>query len=125
MEIPDVLAGMGVFYSNGEDMLKYLKANLGLFDSPVLESMRLSHQKLADWHDDLGMNWLHRDFEGHTFIWHNGRMAGHRCFIGFNESQPVAVAILSNSQVNMDWYGAHLLDLLSNPPAEASDGTTN
>lgn len=121
MEIPDVLVGMGGFYSTGEDMLKYLKANLGLIESPAFESMRLSHQKLADWFDDhdLGMNWLRRNFEGHTLIWHNGRMSGHRCFIGFNESQPVAVAILSNSQVNMDWYGAHLLDLLSEPPVES------
>jgi len=121
--VPDVLAGMGGFFSTGQGMLNYLKANLGLMKSPVYESMRLSHQKLEAWRGDfsLAMNWLHRDFEGHTFIWHNGRMSGHRCFIGFNESQPVAVAILSNSQVNMDWYGAHLLDLLSDSPAEASD----
>jgi len=118
-ELPDVLAGMGGFYSTGEDMLRYLKANLGLIKSPALGSMRLSHQKLEDWFDDhaLGMNWLRRDFEGHTIVWHNGRMSGHRCFIGFNESQPVAVAILCNSQVNMDWYGAHLIDLLSEAPA--------
>lgn len=120
MEIPEVSVGMGGFYSTGEDMLVYLKANLGLIESSALESMRLSHQKLEDWFENYawGMNWLRRSFEGHEIIWHNGRMAGHRCFIGFNESQSVAVAILSNSQVKMDWYGAHLIDVLSEPPAD-------
>ena len=121
--VPDVLAGMGGFYSTGSDMLRYLKANLGMADTNLVESMRLSHEKLEKmWGDfSLGMNWIRRSFKGHTFIWHNGRMSGHRCFIGFNESQPVAVAILSNSQVNLDWYGADLLDQLSNPPVAPSE----
>ncbi len=113
---------MGGFYSTGSDMLKYLKANLGEANSPLLESMRLSHEKLDDWRDDLslGMNWLHREFEGHRFVWHNGRMSGHRCFIGFNPERKVAITILTNPQVYLDWYGADLLKLLSEDDSDES-----
>ena len=90
--------------------------------SPLLESMRLSHEKLDDWRDDLslGMNWLHREFEGHRFVWHNGRMSGHRCFIGFNPERKVAITIPTNPQVYLDWYGADLLKLLSEDDSDES-----
>lgn len=62
------------------------------------------------------MDWLRLNFKGHAIIWHNGCPS---LLLGFKASHPVAVAILSNSQVNMDWYSADLIEWLSSPTEEA------
>jgi D-alanyl-D-alanine-carboxypeptidase/D-alanyl-D-alanine-endopeptidase len=120
-QVPDYLAGEGGMHSSCNDMLKYLKCNMGLMDHAVADSMSHSHKKLRDWFNDysLGMNWILEGRNGHDIIWHNGRTSGFRCFIGFTNNRRFGVVILANSQADVDALGKNILDSMSEDSGDA------
>ncbi len=110
------LPGMGALHSNIEDMLQFLKINMGYSDSPNANLLQLCQQKqhspTADF--DVGLGWmLSKSTSNHSdIIWHNGGTGGFSSFLGFNAKIQRGVVILSNSDEDwVDEFGFFLLDL--------------
>ena len=111
-DIP-TLAGAGALRSTTNDLLKFLAANLGLIDSPLLTAMRKAHQTQHDTGTpqlDIGLGWhIFKRFDT-EIVWHNGGTGGYHSFIGFDNKKRKGVVVLSNSTASIDDIGLHLLE---------------
>ena len=90
-------------------MMIYLKAHMGLIQTPLRNAMDLSHQSHFDvgevtyddregyYHLYIGLLW-HIDVlpEGYTFHLHGGRTNGYMAYLGFDKSNMTGVVILCN-----------------------------
>lgn len=95
----DVLAGAGTLLSTGDDMSRYLQANMGLLKTPLAAAMRLAHEPRRDigGGDRIGLAWMtHHTAQGDV-IWHNGETGGYSSFIGFTGDGRRGVVILTNA----------------------------
>lgn len=113
----DVMAPAGVFRSNAEDMLKFLRAHLEPDRTSIAAALRECKQRHAP---DCGLGWQFKTtFEGLTFIWHNGGTGGYRSFAGFDSQNNTAVVVLSNygdafaNDDSVDKMGIEILKLAS------------
>ncbi|MGO8764033.1 MAG: serine hydrolase domain-containing protein [Limisphaerales bacterium] len=116
----DTLAGCGRLYSNAEDLLKFIEANLIDADSRTAEAMTLARQvhfKAAM--RDIGLGWqIEKGALGGPVIhWHNGGTGGYVSFIGFNRKNQTGVVVLSSygsaliGDASTDKIGMNLLSL--------------
>jgi serine-type D-Ala-D-Ala carboxypeptidase/endopeptidase len=78
----DALAGAGAIRSTANDMLRYLKANMGVDASPLAAAMKLAQQPRGDMGKTIriGLAWMTTD---KGVVWHNGETGGYRSFLGF------------------------------------------
>ena len=113
----DVMAPAGVFRSNADDMLKFLRANLDPDRAPIAKALRLAQKRHAK---NCGLGWqFQTTFEELTFIWHNGGTGGYRSFCGFDRKHKTAVVLLSNygdafaNDSSIDKMGFEILKLAS------------
>jgi serine-type D-Ala-D-Ala carboxypeptidase/endopeptidase len=113
----DVMAPAGVFRSNAEDMLKFLRANLEPDRVSIGGALRTAQRRHGK---DCGLGWqLQTTFEDLKFIWHNGGTGGYRSFIGFDPKHKTAVVLLSNygdafaNDNSIDKMGFEILKLAS------------
>ena len=119
------LAGAGAIRSTAVDMMKYLKANMGITKSNLYPAMQLSHNHSRPEGSlpmvGLGWHMMNAD-DNKEIVWHNGGTGGYRTFIGFIKGENKAVVVLSNSNVSIDDIGLHLLNpaspLKSSAPVE-------
>jgi CubicO group peptidase (beta-lactamase class C family) len=100
----DALAGAGAIRSTANDMLRYLKANMGPAAGPLALAMKSAQAPLAslDGHARIGLAWMTTD---KGIVWHNGGTGGYRSFIGWSSDKQHGVVILSNSAVELDDLG--------------------
>jgi CubicO group peptidase (beta-lactamase class C family) len=105
----DIFQGAGFLKSSLNDMLIYLKAQMGLIETALEDAMALTHQSYFDvgrvTYDDkegsyylsIGMAW-HIDVlpEGYTFHWHGGRTNGYMAYMAFDLEALTGVVILCN-----------------------------
>jgi CubicO group peptidase (beta-lactamase class C family) len=115
-ELPNHLAGAGGIRSTGGDMLRYLKANMGLIQTPLDAAIREAHQELYQEYPGraMGMNWI-RSFDdsiAQTVLWHNGGTGGYRSYLGFTEDRQFGVVVLSNTSNSVDDFGEGILTAL-------------
>jgi CubicO group peptidase (beta-lactamase class C family) len=105
----DVLAGCGALRSTAHDMLLYLKANMGVDQTPLAAAMTLAHTPRADAlpHMRIGLAWMTTD---KGIVWHNGGTGGYRSFIGFTTDGTRGVVILTNTATSVDDLGFASLD---------------
>jgi D-alanyl-D-alanine-carboxypeptidase/D-alanyl-D-alanine-endopeptidase len=105
----DALAGAGAIRSTANDMLRYLKANMGIDPSPLAAAMKLAQQPRSDMTKTLriGLAWIATP---KGIIWHNGETGGYRSFLGFTADGQHGVVILSNTAVDADDLGFATLD---------------
>ncbi len=109
----DVIASAGALRSTATDMLKFLAANLDSTSSPlgrVLAATRVSRRDADRPMNHIGLGWHIVNAFGTTITWHNGGTAGYRAFIGLDEKRNRGIIVLSNSTVNPDDIGFHLLE---------------
>jgi serine-type D-Ala-D-Ala carboxypeptidase/endopeptidase len=113
----DALAGAGAIRSTANDMLRYLKANMGIDQSPLAATMKLAQQPRSDMTKTMriGLAWM---TTGKGIVWHNGQTGGYRSFLGFTADGRHGVVILSNTAVQVDDLGFATLDA-SSPLAPA------
>jgi serine-type D-Ala-D-Ala carboxypeptidase/endopeptidase len=113
----DALAGAGAIRSTANDMLRYLKANMGIDPSPLAATMRFAQQPRSDMTKTMriGLAWM---TTGKGIIWHNGETGGYRSFLGFTADGRHGAVILSNTAVEVDDLGFATLDA-SSPLAPA------
>ena len=104
------LGGAGGIRSSAEDMVKFVKANMGEVKSPLQKAMRLSHDSAFKSKDDsfeMGLAW---HFENdNKVIWHNGQTGGYASFIGFLKGTEKGVVVLTNSAESLTALGFKLL----------------
>ena len=112
-DIP-TLAGAGALRSTIKDMTKFLAANMGFSDSPIVELARRCHEQqyaLPSAERGTGLGWVVSHADNHEIIWHNGGTGGFRSFLGFNSKTQTGAVILSNSAEDWpDELGMILLD---------------
>jgi CubicO group peptidase (beta-lactamase class C family) len=105
----DALVGAGAIRSTANDMLRYLKANMGIDPSPLTAAMKLAQQPRRDMGKimHIGLAWITTD---KGIVWHNGMTAGYRSFLGFTADGRRGVVILANTAVAADDLGLAALD---------------
>ena len=110
-DIP-TLAGAGAIRSSTSDMAKFVSANLGYSESPVMAAMEFSHQIRHDKADAMrvALGWLIKKGEDGDIICHGGATGGYRTFIGFVKETGKGVVLLTNSSAGADDIGLYLLD---------------
>ncbi|WP_162207413.1 serine hydrolase [Dyella japonica] len=117
----DVLAGAGAIVSTADDMLRYLKANMGLQPSPLYPAMQLAQTPRADSpipSERLGLVWMVRHSAGGDIIEHNGMTGGYASYLGFTADRRHGVVVLTNKNVTVDDLGqATLLPDVALAPA--------
>src|SRR5262245_56339300 len=109
----DALAGAGALRSTAHDMLRYLRANMGIDPSPLAAAMKLAQRPRSDMAKTMriGLAWITTD---KGVVWHNGGTGGYRSFLGFTADGRRGVVILANTSVDVDDLGFATLD--SNAP---------
>ena len=113
----DALAGAGAIRSTANDMMRYLKANMGVDQSSLTKPMRFAQQPRKEMIAKMriGLAWMTTD---KGIIWHNGGTGGYRSFIGFNPDSHKGVVILTNTAADVDDLG--FATLLENAPLAAA-----
>lgn len=111
----DALAGAGALLATATDVARFSAANAGMVDSPLLAAMKTMQQPVATAsgmaNTKVGLGWhITTTKSGGTIIWHNGGTGGYRSFSGFIAGGKRAVAVLTNTQNEVDRLGMHLLD---------------
>lgn len=105
----DALEGAGGIRSTANDMLRYLKANMGLASSPLDAAMTLAHQPRLGVgpHGRIGLAWM---TNAKGIVWHTGGTGGYASFLGFTADRRRGVIILTNTSVNLAELGMATLD---------------
>ncbi|MFC1724247.1 serine hydrolase domain-containing protein [candidate division KSB1 bacterium] len=106
-----VLIGCGGLKSTLNDMLIYLKANMGIQQTQLSAAMTYAQEVYFDNYICLG--WQKRALsDGQVITWFAGASAGHIAFIGFNENYSNGVVVLYNIGQNMlaDEVGNKILE---------------
>lgn len=97
-------AGAGALKSTGRDMMKYLRANLGIGHSTIDTAIAASHMELFRVNETLsvGYGWHILKLGSDRIIWHNGGTGGFQTFLGFNKEKRTGVIILANTSHRTD-----------------------
>jgi CubicO group peptidase (beta-lactamase class C family) len=105
----NALTGAGGIRSTANDMLRYLKANMGVARTPLRAAMTFAQQPRAEVGKGarIGLGWMTTD---KGIVWHNGGTGGYRSFIGFTSDGRRGVVILTNSATGVDELGFAALD---------------
>jgi serine-type D-Ala-D-Ala carboxypeptidase/endopeptidase len=104
----DALAGAGGIRSTANDMLRYLRANMGIDQSPLGAAMKLAQQPRRDIGKmRIGLAWVTTD---KGIVWHDGMTGGYSSFIGFTADGRRGVVILTNTAVDANDLGLATLD---------------
>ncbi len=113
-DIP-TLAGAGAIRSSTYDMLKFIGANLGLFEHPLEKAMMLTHIPRHDkaGSSSVGLGWHILKGEEGDIILHNGGTGGYSTFAGFIKEKRYGVVVMTNSTESVDDIGLHLLNAKS------------
>jgi CubicO group peptidase (beta-lactamase class C family) len=93
------LGGAGALLSDGNDLLRYLQANMGQLKTPLSGAIALAHMPRRDigGGDRIGLAWMtHHTAQGDV-VWHNGETGGYSSFIGFTSDGRRGVVILTNA----------------------------
>lgn len=100
------VAPAGAIASNVDDMLKYLRCNMG--QGPLAQACLFAQQPRAQGppRNEIGLIWNLNPSSGIT--WHNGATNGFRAFVGISRDRQTAVVVLSNGPA-VDDIGVHVL----------------
>ncbi|WP_433544739.1 serine hydrolase domain-containing protein [Streptomyces sp. CA-294286] len=98
-------AGVGV-WSTARDLARLLAA---LLDGSAPGAAAALPRHAADGPNRIGLGWTTLDRNGEEMTWHNGATGGSRSFVGFHRARGCAVAVLSNTDHDVDVLGARLV----------------
>lgn len=106
------MLGAGSLRTTGNDMARFLRANLGLADPILASAMRATHETHADRQmPDLhmGLGWFHSTVLGTRLVVHGGATDGFKAYVGLDLAGGRGVAVLSNSEHEVQNIATHLL----------------
>jgi CubicO group peptidase (beta-lactamase class C family) len=95
----DAMAGAGAMRSTANDMLRYLKANMGIDASPLAAAMKLAQEPRGEVSKTsrIGLAWM---TSRTGIVWHSGQTGGYRSYLGFTPDRRRGVVILSNTAID-------------------------
>ena len=108
-----VLFGTGGIYSTVKDLACFLKTHMGLTNSVLTDTFQKTHKiyRSADEPNlSIASAWHVSECFPSKVIYLNGGTGGCRSYIGFCPDTQRGVVILSNSAVNINDLGFHLVD---------------
>lgn len=102
-------AGAGSVRSTAADMLKYLKANMGMTSGPLHDAIAQSYRQLfrSAESGSIGMLWIVPRDSG--IIWHSGRAPGFGSYMGFSNDGRFGVVVLAGTRHMVEDLGITLL----------------
>jgi serine-type D-Ala-D-Ala carboxypeptidase/endopeptidase len=105
----DALAGTGAIRSTANDMLRFLRANMGIDQSPLVAAMTLAQQPRSETatSNRVGLAWMTTE---KGIVWHTGGTGGYRSFLGFTADRRRGVVIFANTAVDVENLGFAALD---------------
>jgi serine-type D-Ala-D-Ala carboxypeptidase/endopeptidase len=105
----DALAGAGAIRSTPNDMLRYLRANMGLDRSALTDAMKFAQQPRREMTKTarVGLAWITTDKD---IVWHSGMTGGYASFLGFTADGQRGVIVLADAAVSADDLGFAALD---------------
>jgi CubicO group peptidase (beta-lactamase class C family) len=107
-------AGAGALHSTANDLLKFLAANLGYFETPLAPAMAsmLKIRRDTGQGQQVLLAWFADTRDGVELITHTGRTGGYMSFVGYDPKARTGVVVLSNagSGVGVEDIGIHLLN---------------
>jgi len=105
----DIFQGAGFIKSSLHDMMIYLKAQMGMIQTPLADAIKLTQQSCFEvggvtYNDrdgyfilSLGLGWhIHQIPKSYTYYWHGGRTNGYMAYIAFNPDALTGVMLLCN-----------------------------
>lgn len=107
------MAGAGGLRSTAQDMLLFLKANMGRKDIKGLDFLSSTHEILFEDKDlSVGMGWFQDKLpvSGNKILFHDGISGGYASFIGMTEDRRFGIVILTNTSKPVSEIGYAVLD---------------
>lgn len=111
-----VFEGAGALRSTGNDMMVFLKTQMGNKKSALWPYIQKTQQPLfvieeglSRQTDKIGMGWFYAT-DKDTIMWHSGGTGGYRSFIGINKETGSGTVVLSNSTADISDLYFHLID---------------
>lgn len=112
-------AACGGLLSPGEDLLRFLAANL----NETAPGAALAHRARVEISEKsaIGLGWFTAERNGKSITWHNGGTGGFRTWLGFDAARGTGVFVLANAEHSVDMLGGWLLGANRSPkPPEVS-----
>lgn len=124
----DIFQGAGFMKSSLHDMMIYLKAQLGLIQTPLSNAIELTHVPVYELggvtYDDrdgyfnlsIGLGWHIHEIPGsYTYYWHGGRTNGYMAYMAFIPDESIGIVVLFNhSRLNVILgLGDKLIDVVT------------
>lgn len=108
------LEGAGAFYSTMEDMMAYLKVNIG--DATNISSI-FNKMHMKQCNEKSGLGWMQPSlldcFLGNeNIVWHNGLIGGYSSYIGVDKKFKTGIVILSSQPFDLTVCGTILMRVL-------------
>lgn len=104
--------------STMQDLIKFVQANLGLEEHPLVPTLKNCHESsqhtALDKDTYIASGWHVLKKKHCNVVAHSGSTAGHRSFIGFVDKTKTGVIVLSNSENGLNSLGFHILRMLNN-----------
>jgi len=110
-----MLEACGGIKSNAHDMVNYLAANLGYFDTDLNAAIRESHKVHYDnngKYPKIGLGWHIIKRNGGDVYTHGGHVGGHRSYMAFSHDSKAGVVVMINRNGNPDTLCLQLLTRL-------------
>jgi D-alanyl-D-alanine-carboxypeptidase/D-alanyl-D-alanine-endopeptidase len=107
------MLGSGALRSTGNDLARFVQAQLGLRASELAGPMRATQRTGADrQRPDLpmGLGWFHAELPGNRIVHHAGSTPGFSAYVGMDVERSRGVVVLGNSDHDVTNLGLHLLD---------------
>lgn len=110
----DAFAGAGAIRSSVNDMLLYLRANMGVDRTQLADAMTFAHTPRADIPDRvnrIGLAWMtYTPKSGQPIVWHNGGTGGYASTLGWTADGRRGVVILTDTTVDVADLGLAVLN---------------
>jgi serine-type D-Ala-D-Ala carboxypeptidase/endopeptidase len=86
------LAGAGALRSTARDLVRFLSAQMGSGDHPVVEALVMCHSARSVLNKPLriGLGWMIIPRGPNSLLWHNGGTGGFTTFVGFVKEKGIA-----------------------------------
>ena len=106
-----VLTGAGSFLSNGNDMLKFIRANLNDKETIISKSLLATH--IQQLNGETGLGWIlpsstDKLLGNKNIVWHNGMAGGYASFLAIDKINNYGLFVLSNKAVDVTKLGMKL-----------------